>query len=563
MKNSVLLFIGLMLLQCSNLYSEEVVVKNDKSREGSINVLSTPELVNLTSSWASGYSSLNPEFKINVISAENANTGSFREAGANSGFVSGDKIIAPEIELLWKMAVGREIIVPVTNSKNPFLGEIYQQGISPEKFARIFNNPEKRVWGTVLTAGQNVPVHLYVVNDGSVIAAVKKFIDISQVPADGIYTGSVEEMITAIRNDPYSIGFCKMVSIAGPDKQSMIENISFLPIDKNGNGKIDYMEKIYDDINVFARGVWIGKYPKALYSDVYYVSSGQPENETEIAFLKWILTDGQQFLYLNGYNDLAHSERLSKLEKLNPVNINVPPSKDIYSMPFLALISLMVIILISILISAIVYYRRNIKSLMPASGPASTVVFNQDSVIVPGGLYFDKTHTWAFMEKDGIVKIGIDDFLQHITGPMTRIEMKKPGEKIKKGDVVLSIIQKGKQLNIYSPVSGIIREQNKLLLANTALINSSPYSAGWVYEIEPANWLREIQFLDMAEKYKKWLRDEFTRLKDFLAASLKINKLEYEHVVLQDGGVLKDSILEDLGPEVWEDFQTNFLDTYK
>jgi hypothetical protein len=67
----------------------------------------------------------------------------------------------------------------------------------------------------------------------------------------------------------------------------------------------------------------------------------------------------------------------------------------------------------------------------------------------------------------------------------------------------------------------------------------------------------------MAEKYRKWLFDEFSRLKDFLATSLKVNKVEYEHVVLQDGGVLKDSILADLGPEVWEDFQTNFLDTYK
>lgn len=81
--------------------------------------------------------------------------------------------------------------------------------------------------------------------------------------------------------------------------------------------------------------------------------------------------------------------------------------------------------------------------------------------------------------------------------------------------------------------------------------------------IEPSNWLREIQFFDMADKYRKWIQNEFSRLKDFLATSLKVNKTEYENVVLQDGGALKDSILENLGPEVWEDFQTNFLDTNK
>ena len=64
------------------------------------------------------------------------------------------------------------------------------------------------------------------------------------------------------------------------------------------------------------------------------------------------------------------------------------------------------------------------------------------------------------MEQNGIVKVGIDDFLQHITGPITRIKMKNEGDKVKKGEQILSLIQNGKQLNIYAPVSGtIIREK--------------------------------------------------------------------------------------------------------
>lgn len=562
MKISILLFIGSMLIYCSNLYSGEVPSKNDPSREGLINVLSTPELYNLTTRWAGEYTSLNPGLKINVDNVKEVNTVSFQKAGLNSGFISGDHRLTLDGEPFWKMTVGRDIIVPVLNSKNPYLDEIYQQGISSTTLAQIFDNPEKRVWGTIIVNGQNVPVHLYILDDESVIAAVKKFLKINQIPGDGIYLKSGEEMITAIQNDPYAIGFCKMINIIGPDKQSMVENIKLLPIDKNGNGKIDYMEKIYDDLNVFARGVWIGKYPKALYRDVYYVSPAQPATETEIAFLKWILTDGQQFLNLYGYSDLVYSERQSKLDKFN-LNINLPPSKNFYSIPVLALIILTAIIMLSLIISAIVFYRRNKKISIPDANTASPLVFNEHSINVPKGLYFDKTHTWAFMEKDGVVKIGIDDFLQHITGPVTRIDMKNPGEKIKKGDMVLSIIQKGKQLNIYAPISGTIKEQNKVLISNSSIINSSPYSDGWVYMIEPANWLKEIQFLDMAEKYKKWLFNEFSRVKDFLAVSLKVNRVEYENVVLQDGGVLKDSILADLGPEVWDDFQTNFLDTYK
>jgi hypothetical protein len=94
-------------------------------------------------------------------------------------------------------------------------------------------------------------------------------------------------------------------------------------------------------------------------------------------------------------------------------------------------------------------------------------------------------------------------------------------------------------------------------------LNSSPYAEGWVYLIEPSNWFKEIQFMEMAEKYKKWISTEFSRVKDFLAATLKPDSVEYAHEVLQDGGLLKEGILADFGPEVWEDFQTNFLDNYK
>ncbi|MCX6223699.1 MAG: hypothetical protein NTV01_02940 [Bacteroidia bacterium] len=83
---------------------------------------------------------------------------------------------------------------------------------------------------------------------------------------------------------------------------------------------------------------------------------------------------------------------------------------------------------------------------------------NESNLIVPKGLYFDKTHTWAFMEKDGTVKVGIDDFLQHVTGAITSIKMKKPGEKIKKGEHILTIVQNGKRLNICAPLSGIIQK---------------------------------------------------------------------------------------------------------
>lgn len=560
MKKTAFVLVGFLLLQCSNLLGEEAVSENSLSQKSTLSVLSSPELYNLAAKWATEYQHLYPGREINIINSGNTGTAGLIESGASFGIVSGEHTLAPQWANVWKMAVGRDIIVPVINSENPFLQEISLQGVTSEEFARIISDQDQRVWGNMIENGQNFPVHLYILNDATAMAAVKDFLNLNQFPAEGIYYKSAEEIIASVQNDPYAVGFCKMVNIINPATQGMVENISLLPIDKNGNGKIDHMEKIFDNLDAFARGVWIGKYPRSLYRDVYVVSLVQPENESETALLKWILSDGQQFLYTNGLSNLVYGERQSKLDKFNEINIIQPTSKAFYFLTPLVFIILASLILLSLVISVIAYYRKNRKVSAMAVENAIPLHFTGNTVNIPKGLYYDKTHTWAFMEKDGMVKMGIDDFLQHVTGPITRIQMRKAGEKIRKGDMVLTIIQNGKRLIVFAPVSGTIIENNKILAENSSVINSSPYSDGWVYRIEPTNWLREIQFLDMAEKYKTWLNNEFARLKDFLAVSIKVDKSEYENVVLQDGGILKDNILEEFGPEVWEDFQVHFMD---
>jgi glycine cleavage system H lipoate-binding protein len=436
------------------------------------------------------------------------------------------------------------------------------RGVSSKRFSQFFKNPEKELWGTLLPGQQKAPVHIYMVNDESVKTAVAEFLGTKNLPLTGISFVTKEEIVRAVKLDPYAVGFCNLVDVLGVDTRSLAENIRLLPVDKNSNGTIDYMEDIYSDANTFLRGVWIGKYPKTLYTNIYAVSKVQPVNEAELSYLKWILNDGQQYLNKNGYCDLAGSESQSQLDKINTTVVSIPTTTAKSSVFGILLLILGIVISVGVITFKVIRAYRNQESIIPDFNIQSAG-FDENTIAVPAGLYFDKTHTWAFMEKDGDVTIGLDDFLQHITGPINRIVMKNQGERIKKGDLLFTIIQNGKQLNLYSPVSGIIRKQNDLLTKDSSFLNTAPYSEGWVYQIEPGNWHKEIQFMDMAMQYRRWLSTEFSRVKDFLAATLKPDSLQYSHVVLQDGGVLKEGILNDFGPEVWDDFQTNFLDIYK
>jgi glycine cleavage system H lipoate-binding protein len=339
----------------------------------------------------------------------------------------------------------------------------------------------------------------------------------------------------------------------------MVENLSLLPIDRNGNGLIDYNEKIYDDVNNFSRGVWIGKYPKALFTNIYTVASSQPVKESEVAFIKWIISDGQKFLSGNGYSDLLVSERESVSDKLYSASLYPGASTGEKNLLKPALFFVATVILIGLIVTSVAKQRKRKKAGVKISASETHRILDENSLRIPKGIYFDKTHTWAFLEVSGTVKIGIDDFLQHITGKITRIKMKSPGKKVKKGEQILSVIQNGKQLNLYAPISGTIIEQNMALAENSSALNTSPYNDGWIYRIEPSNWIRESQLLFMADKHMEFIRKEFSRLKDFLMTALS-EDVRYAHVLLQDGGAICDGVLSEMGPEVWEDFQTKFID---
>jgi len=559
MKRVIIFLISCLLVNYSISGNPGSAARNLPASD-SLRVLSSPDLYNLSLKWASEYNKIFPETKIKVIGI---NKGKIADSFLNQGeigFVSNEYSTAFDNESVWKIVVGRDVIVPVINSNNPFLSEISHKGISPESYQRFFDNKDFMNWGTLLKGKQNSTANFYYYSDESISKSISQFLETETTKINGIKVESSEEMISAIKKDPYAIGFCKMINILDPENQTLVKSISIAPIDRNGNGEIDYNEKIYDDLNSFNRGVWIGKYPKSLISSIYSVSSKVPKNDSEVAFLKWVITDGQKYLFSNGFSDLLVSERQSNTDKLYNARVYTGAvSNDRLLLKTLFFV-ITTIVLAGLIAGAISRYRQRKKAGVSVKASVSMPLPDENSLLIPKGIYFDKTHTWAFMEQNGVVKVGIDDFLQHLTGPITRIKMMNEGYKVKKGEHILSLIQNGKQLNIYAPISGTILEKNSALDTNSSMLNHSPYNDGWVYRIEPANWLRENQLLFMADKHRKYIKNEFSRLKDFLADILKADNEKYAQVVLQDGGELIDNTLANLGPEIWEDFQSKFID---
>ena len=553
MKKSFVFIIGLLILSSG-------IINSRAPLSDTLLIMSTSDLYTLSSTWADEYSSLTTGLRVKVVMASDSKeVEDFINKGM-IGFVSARNYPVVRNESGWNIAVGRDVIVPVMNNQNPALGKLNQHGISADVLLRIMNSTSGEMWNSILPDYENVPVNYYWVKDESVVADLKGFLGTDKINMAGKEVNGSEALISAIRKDPYGIGFCKLTAVADLKNQTLADGLSLLPIDRNNNGTLDYSENIYSDINRFSRGIWIGKYPKSLYSNIFAAGVNQPEGETTIAFLKWVLTDGQKFLWDNGYNDLLITESRKSVDRLDKTKLYATTRSEARS-PFGVLLFLFAaaLIIFSAVIQIIRYARRS-KSNFDVPLSQSDKVFGESSIVIPKGLYFDKAHTWAFMEQDGMVKVGIDDFLQHVTGTITRVKMKNNGSKVQKGEQILSLIQNGKHLDLYAPVSGTIREYNSVLETNSDLLNSSPYNEGWVYKIEPSNWQRETQLLFFAEKYKQYLSQEFTRLKDFMVSVLNTGNEKYSYAILQDGGELHDGILSQMGPEVWDDFQTKYID---
>ncbi len=521
-----------------------------------LQIVTSPDLFELASGWLTGYANLFPNQRINLTTQSETTT----LKDGNLYLFSSNNPGQPKENSAWKMVVGHDLIVPVINTNNPNFNEINKRGFTSEEFARILTGELN--WPAFIDHASKTISQCYITDNHNTISKVAEFTKIEQEAIWVSKVSSTTELISIIQQNTNAIGFCGLTEVLNQRKDGFAEQISIIPIDKNGNGRIDSFENIYENPGTLTKGAWIGKYPRELLGDIYAVSAVKPTNQTALDFMTFLTVEGQDNVKKSGYSVLSSVEKTANMYALANVGESSAPTKKAPPSTIFWILIFSAFGVVGLFIVFFGFESSN-KELIESEDFEMAPALNENSIQAPRGLFYDKTHTWAFMEQDGLVKIGVDDFLKHVVGEITQLKMKVDGEKIRKGEKILTIIREGKQLNLYSPVTGFIRKRNEFLSSTPSKINDSAFTENWVYQIEPANWARDVNFMFMIEKYREWLKDEFVRLKDFMANSANSNQLVYQHVVLQDGGELKDNMLSDLGPEIWEDFQTQFIDTSK
>lgn len=114
-------------------------------------------------------------------------------------------------------------------------------------------------------------------------------------------------------------------------------------------------------------------------------------------------------------------------------------------------------------------------------------------VILKDLYYAVDDHTWARVNDDGTVTIGMTDVAQNMAGPLLHAKTKKVGTVRGKGKP-LATVESSKWVGpVKSPLSGEIIEVNDEVLQDAQIINRSPYKKGWLVKLKPSNLEAELK----------------------------------------------------------------------
>ena len=290
-----------------------------KELEGQISLSGAFALYPLAVKWAEEFKKLHPKVKIDV-SGGGAGKG-ITDALAkvvSLGMVSRE--VKPEevAKGAWFVAVAKDAVVPTINAKNPKIKELLAKGITQAAATKAFVSGEYKTWGQVLGIQSNIPLHLYVRSDacGAGETWAKYLGNKKQEDLKGTAVFGDPGVASAVQKDPLGFGYNNIAYAYDLKTKKPNPGILVLPIDVNNNGRIDASENFYATSNQLISAIAQGKYPSPPARDLYLVANGKPTNPAVVAFLKFILTEGQKYNVPNGYISLSKDKLNKGIAKL-------------------------------------------------------------------------------------------------------------------------------------------------------------------------------------------------------------------------------------------------------
>jgi phosphate transport system substrate-binding protein len=257
----------------------------------------------IVSVWTEEYSKLHPDITFDV-----------QAGGAGKGMT--DMLTgAADIAMLSRDARQEELdqgafLVPVTidsvvgtvNAANPHLAELQEQGLTPQEAKDVWITSGITTWGQLLGTDAAETINVYTRSDSA--GAAEMWALFAQGEAQEDLTGTAVNadpgLAEAVRQDPLGVGYNNIGFAYDQATGAPVNGLQIIPIDLNGNGRIDADEDFYANRADLIAAIAAEVYPFPPARVLFLVTKGEPDPAV-VDFYRWVLTDGQAFVPQAGY----------------------------------------------------------------------------------------------------------------------------------------------------------------------------------------------------------------------------------------------------------------------
>ncbi len=286
--------------------------------QGTISISGAFALYPITVKWADEFKKLHPNVKFN-ISAGGAGKGITDALSGlvDIGLASRDIDPAEVKKGAYTIYVTKDAVLPTFNTANPNAAALLAKGVKRDQFLNIFVTGNIKNWNQ-LAGKVPVPIHVYNRSDAAGAGETwAKYFGKKQEDLFGVGVYGDPGLAQAVKKDVTAIGYNNIAYLYDLKSRKQVDGVHALPIDVNGNGKIDADENFYDTVDHLTDAIAAGKYPSPPARNLGFLFKGKPKKKELVEFVKFVLTQGQKDVDANGYIALSKPKIQEELKKVD------------------------------------------------------------------------------------------------------------------------------------------------------------------------------------------------------------------------------------------------------
>lgn len=287
-------------------------------KEQTITISGAFALYPLVVRWAEEYGKLHPEVRFNITGGGAGKGLADALAGVVDLGMFSREITPEEKEKgTWWVGLTIDAVLPTANAGNPYIQKLKQRGMTREEFRQVFIEGTLGDWGKVTGSGDENKMEVFTRSDACGAAETfAKYLGGKQEDLRGVGIYGDPGLAEAVSKSKFGMGFNNTIYIYDIKTGKKRPGIEVIPIDIDGNGNIGPEEDFYENFEDVLGAIARGQYPSPPARELYFVAKGRPEKKLTIDFIRWVLTEGQQYVAEAGYVPLKPEVIAEYLEKI-------------------------------------------------------------------------------------------------------------------------------------------------------------------------------------------------------------------------------------------------------